>query len=230
MAAAVGGCFFQITVQVPSNTNSKSNLTLQPSLIRGPTFLSPRLWTRLPLFSRPHRLFATAALALPTAKPERVASNNKIRWSARAIKSFTLAELHARKFRRTELGTEALLLAVLADGTSEAAKYLCKIGITLTKVREETYKFIEWNWRCCTPQKLSVNDSAQRALDWAVDYKLESGEVGEAGEITVGHLVLGIWSEKESPGHKVLAALGFDSENAKKLAKIANNDAPLSYR
>lgn len=46
--------------------------------------------------------------------------------------------------------------------------------------------------------------------------------VGEAGEITVGHLVLGIWSEKESPGHKVLAALGFDSENAKKLAKIVS--------
>lgn len=64
---------------------------------------------------------------------------------------------------------------MLIAGTSEAAKYLCKIGITLTKVHEETYKFIEWNWRCRTPDFLSVSDSALRALDWAVDYKLESG-------------------------------------------------------
>lgn len=41
---------------------------------------------------------------------------------------------------------------------------------------------------------------------------------GDSGEITVTHLVLGIWSEKESAGHKILESLGFDDEKAKELS------------
>lgn len=42
---------------------------------------------------------------------------------------------------------------------------------------------------------------------------------GEDGEITTTHLLLGIWSEIESAGHKIMASLGFDDEKAKELAK-----------
>ncbi|KAJ3684525.1 hypothetical protein LUZ61_013689 [Rhynchospora tenuis] len=213
------------TVPLSSNSTSKSNLLLQPSLISCPTSLSPRLRNRLSLSSRPR---CVAALTLPTAKPERVTSDGELRWSARAIKSFALAELQARSLKRPKLDTEALLLGVLVDGTSEGAKYLREMGITLSKVREETCKVIgEWDWRYKSPLGLSLSDSAQRALDWAVDYKLKSGK---DGEITVGHLVLGIWKQKESTGHKVLAALGFDSKKAKEFSKVAGNDAALSYR
>lgn len=41
---------------------------------------------------------------------------------------------------------------------------------------------------------------------------------GDSGEITVTHLVLGLWSEKESAGHKILESLGFDDEKAKELS------------
>ncbi|KAJ4780300.1 hypothetical protein LUZ62_064557 [Rhynchospora pubera] len=252
-----------------SNTTSKPNLLLQPSLIGCPTPLPPRLRTPLSLSSRPRRVSTTtvAALALPTSKPERVTSDEKARWSARAVKSFALAELQARNMKRPKLGTEGLLLGLLVDGkkkrlvmaqprvmfdlncfsrasvngdkpsqangldpgSSEGAKYLREMGITLAKVREETWKiFGELDRRCVTPRiGLPLSDSAQRALDWALDYKLKSGK---DGEITIGHLVLGIWSQKESTGHKVLAALGFDSKKAKEFSKIAGNDAALSYR
>ncbi|KAF3323644.1 Clp protease-related protein [Carex littledalei] len=60
--------------------------------------------------------------------------------------------------------------------------------------------------------------------------ELKSAKKGEDGEITVCYLVLGIWSENESPGHNVLAALGFDSENAKELSKIAHNNAPFELQ
>lgn len=43
--------------------------------------------------------------------------------------------------------------------------------------------------------------------------------VGESGEVTTTHLLLGIWSEKESAGHKIMEALGFDDEKAEELAK-----------
>ena len=43
--------------------------------------------------------------------------------------------------------------------------------------------------------------------------------LGEGGEVTANHLLLGIWSDKESAGHKILASLGFDDEKAILLAK-----------
>ena len=43
--------------------------------------------------------------------------------------------------------------------------------------------------------------------------------LGEDGEVTANHLLLGIWSDKESAGHKILASLGFDDEKARLLAK-----------
>ena len=42
---------------------------------------------------------------------------------------------------------------------------------------------------------------------------------GESGEITTTHMLLGIWSEKDSAGHKIMASLAFDDEKAKELAK-----------
>lgn len=44
--------------------------------------------------------------------------------------------------------------------------------------------------------------------------------VGDDGEITTSHLLLGVWYQEESPGHKVLAALGFDNEKAKVLQSL----------
>lgn len=43
--------------------------------------------------------------------------------------------------------------------------------------------------------------------------------VGGEGEINVAHLLLGIWSQKESAGQQILAGLGFNDEKAKELAK-----------
>jgi len=37
------------------------------------------------------------------------------------------------------------------------------------------------------------------------------------GEVTTSDLLLGIWSEVECPGHKILAVLGFNDEKAKEL-------------
>lgn len=48
---------------------------------------------------------------------------------------------------------------------------------------------------------------------------LISVQLGEDGEVTANHLLLGIWSDKESAGHKILASLGFDDEKARLLAQ-----------
>ncbi|KAG9156184.1 hypothetical protein Leryth_015600 [Lithospermum erythrorhizon] len=43
--------------------------------------------------------------------------------------------------------------------------------------------------------------------------------VGGDGEITVAHLLLGIWLQKESAGYTIMSSLGFDDEKANELEK-----------
>ncbi|KAK6135267.1 hypothetical protein DH2020_030988 [Rehmannia glutinosa] len=159
---------------------------------------------------------ATVSFSLPTT------------WSARSIKSFAMAELEARKLKYPNTGTEALLMGILVEGTSLAAKFLRENGITLFKVRDETVNLLgKSDMYFFSPEHPPLTEPAQRALDWAVEEKLKSGE---SGEITTTHLLLGVWSEKESAGHKILAGLGFDDEKAKELAKNMDKDIILSFK
>ncbi|XP_051142358.1 ATP-dependent Clp protease ATP-binding subunit CLPT1, chloroplastic-like [Andrographis paniculata] len=171
---------------------------------------------------------ATVSFSLPNTIKEGVASDKAPKWSARSIKSFAMAELEARKLKYTNTGTEALLMGILVEGTSLAAKFLRENGITLFKVRDETVKLLgKSDMYIFSPEHPPLTGPAQRALNWAVEEKLKSGE---DGEVTVTHILLGIWSEKEYAGHKILASLGFDDEKAKELAKNMDKDIILSFK
>nr|XP_008375118.2 ATP-dependent Clp protease ATP-binding subunit CLPT1, chloroplastic [Malus domestica] len=171
---------------------------------------------------------ATVLFSLPTAKPDRISTGKSPKWSARAIKSFAMAELEARKLKYPNTGTEALLMGILVEGTSLAAKFLRANGITLFKVRDETVNLLgKSDMYYFSPEHPPLTEPAQRALDWAFDQKLKSGE---NGEITVTHLLLGIWSEKESAGYKILASLGFDDDKATELSKSMDKDYDRTFK
>ncbi|KAL9993645.1 putative Clp, repeat (R) domain, Clp domain superfamily protein [Helianthus debilis subsp. tardiflorus] len=70
-----------------------------------------------------------------------------------------------------------------------------------------------------SPEHPPLTKAAQKAIDWAINEKLKSGETGE---VTTSHLLLGIWAQKESAGHKIMAKLGFDDDKAKELAKTVS--------
>ncbi|KAK4363424.1 hypothetical protein RND71_018665 [Anisodus tanguticus] len=218
-----------------SNRQSYNSYTLTHKYckILATSFTGGKLLIRpqnLNVFSlkRRHSTVATVAFSLPTAKPERASSEKQPKWSARAIKAFTMGELEARKLKYPNTGTEALLMGILVEGTSLAAKFLRANSVTLLKVRDETVKLLgKSDMYFFSPEHPPLTEPAQRALDWAVDEKLKSGE---SGEITIAHLVLGIWSEKESAGHKIMATLGFDDDKAKELAKSMDKDIEMSYK
>nr|AFK41491.1 unknown [Lotus japonicus] len=160
---------------------------------------------------------ATVSFSLPTANPSRADSPGAEipKWSSKAIKSFAMGELEARKLKYPTTGTEALLMGVLIEGTNVAAKFLRANGVTLFKVRDETVRLLgKADMFFFSPEHPRLTDEAQKALDWAVDTKLQSVD---GGEITTVHIILGIWSEVDSPGHKILSTLGFNDEKAKEL-------------
>ncbi|KAI4315320.1 hypothetical protein L6164_028144 [Bauhinia variegata] len=213
---------FEPVLQCDRRTGSGPHHPSPPKSFKS-SLLGARVLLRLSTL-RPHNvskicpLAATVSLALPTAKPERVSSEKFPRWSSKAIKSFAMGELEARKLKYPTTGTEALLMGLLVDGTSLASKFLRANGFTLFKVRDEILKLLgKADMFFFSPEHPPLTDDAQRALDWAVDQKIKSGE---GGEITTVHLLLGIWSEVESPGHKILSNLGFDDEKANELQSL----------
>ncbi|XWS37722.1 hypothetical protein CRYUN_Cryun19dG0069500 [Craigia yunnanensis] len=208
---------FSTSQSLPSKRHDSSCLSLPLSSLYGNKLLTKT--SNLSRFVTKHHSSATVTVSfgLPAAKPERAPSEKSPKWSARSIKSFAMAELEARKLKYPNTGTEALLMGILVEGTSQAAKFLRANGITLFKVREESVNLLgKSDLYFFSPEHPPLTEQAQRVLDWAVDEKLKSGE---SGEITTTYLLLGIWSEKDSAGHKILATLGFNDEKAKELAK-----------
>ncbi|KAK4797225.1 hypothetical protein SAY86_029551 [Trapa natans] len=177
-------------------------------------------------FSSTTRVFFL--LRLPCRKPEMASTEKVPKWSARAIKSFAMAELEARKLKYPNTGTEALLMGILVEGTSLAAKFLRANGIALFKVREETVNLLgKSDMYFFSPEHPPLTEPAQMVLDWAVDEKLKSGK---DGEITTTYILLGIWSEKESAGHRILASLGFNDDMAKEISTSMDDDIVLTYK
>ncbi|KAJ7952429.1 ATP-dependent Clp protease ATP-binding subunit CLPT2, chloroplastic [Quillaja saponaria] len=205
----------------PYPPSSAPNLT--PESLKNLWLSTQNLWLRSSTLKThalgQRRVSTIISFSLPTAKPERVSSIEKApKWSSKAIKSFAMGELEARKLKYPNTGTESILMGILIEGTSLAAKFLRANEITLSKVRDETVRLLgKADMFFFSPEHPPLTEEAQRALDWAVDQKIKSGG---SGEITTSHLLLGIWSEVESPGHKILHTLGFNSEKVKELESL----------
>ncbi|GAB2274089.1 hypothetical protein Dimus_008859 [Dionaea muscipula] len=198
----------------PSSLHSLENPWL------GALNLSLHFSKAMPISRKYHRFTSNASLIPTTANKPRVFNAPGPKWSCRAIKAFTMAELEARKLRYPNTGTEALILGIIIEGTSLASRFLRGHGISLTKAREESEKLLgKGPLTFCSPQNPPLTEEAQNALDWAIDEKLKAG--GNV-EITTSDLLLGIWSNKESSGHKILVSLGFDDEKAAKLESMSS--------
>ncbi|KAG0600138.1 hypothetical protein M758_11G009900 [Ceratodon purpureus] len=96
----------------------------------------------------------------------------KVNWEARAVKSFSMGELEARKLKYPNTGTESLLLGILTEGTSEAARYLRRNGVTLFGAKEEIIKLLgKADMYFFSPEHPPLTSSAQKALAFAADPK-----------------------------------------------------------
>ncbi|XP_039828779.1 ATP-dependent Clp protease ATP-binding subunit CLPT1, chloroplastic-like isoform X3 [Panicum virgatum] len=176
-AAQAAAVFLSFLSSSPSHHSAPSSVSLGatpvlPVSLRVAAAAGPRLSSPL----RGRRISAVIA-QLPTAHPEVSNGDKKIRWSSRAVRSFAMAELEARKMRYPTTGTEGLLMGILVEGTSGAAKLLRANGITLLKVREEAANVLgKSEMFYFSPMHPPLTKAAQQALDWAVNEKLKSAQ------------------------------------------------------
>jgi len=127
------------------------------------------------------------------------------RFTEKAIRVIMLAQEESRKLGHNFVGTEQLLLGLIAEGTGIASKTLKSMGVNIKEAREEVEKIIG---RGCgfVAVEIPFTPRAKKVLELSWD---EARQLGH-NYIGTEHLLLGLIREGEGVAAKVLENLGVD--------------------
>jgi len=130
------------------------------------------------------------------------------RFTQRAQKAIILAQQEAKRLNHDYLGTEHILLGLVALGEGVAAQVLQDLGIDLKKVRREVEKMVGAGDNIILVGEVPFSPRAKKVLELAVQ------EAQDMGHNYVGteHLLLGLIREEEGVAAKVLESLGASLE------------------
>ena len=142
--------------------------------------------------------------------------NNK--FTGRAIKVLELAKVEAKKLQHNYIGTEHLLLGLIAEGEGIAAKALSSINIELNNVRENIATIV------------GIGDYTGDSIGytprtkWVMELAAQEAQALGHNYIGTEHILLGLTRDSESMAGKILHGLGVDLESVRKaIAKLLNN-------
>ena len=136
------------------------------------------------------------------------------RFTERAQKSIMLAQEEAKKFNHSYVGTEHLLLGLMAEEQGIAAVTLKEMGVTLEKARKEVYDIVGMG-----PESVELVGMTPRTKKI---FELAFGEARNFGHnyVSTEHLLLGLISEGEGIATAILKRLGVDpAKLAQEVAK-----------
>ena len=133
------------------------------------------------------------------------------RFTERAQRVIGLAQEEARQLGHNVVGTEHILLGLIAEGEGVAARALQGAGVSLEKVRREVERVIGRGDAVPSAQ-IGFTPRAKRVLE------LSFGEARQLGHTYIGteHILLGLVREGEGVAAQVLRNLGVDLEKARR--------------
>lgn len=126
-------------------------------------------------------------------------------FTEKAIKAITLAQEEARRLKQQYVGTELILLGIIAEGSGIAAKILKSLGANLKEVRIEVEKLgvHETNF---AKVEIPFTPKSKRLLDIVLE---ESRQLGH-NYVSTEHLLLGICKDEQSIAAQILINLEID--------------------
>ena len=133
------------------------------------------------------------------------------RFTERARKVVYLAQQEAARLGHNVVGTEHLLLGLVAEGEGVAAKALESLEIGLDRIRNEVEKIISTG-ETNPFGEIPFTPRAKRVLELAVD---EGRQMGH-NYVGTEHILLGLIREGEGVAAQVLKNLGADLERVRK--------------
>lgn len=134
------------------------------------------------------------------------------RFTERAQKVMVLSQEEARRLGHTVVGTEHILLGLIAEGEGVAAKALQSKGISVDKVRSEVEKQTG-RGTAKEEGRIGFTPRSKRVLELAFD---EARQLSHS-YIGTEHILLGLIREGEGIAAQVLMSLGANLESMRKL-------------
>ncbi|MBL8059969.1 MAG: ATP-dependent Clp protease ATP-binding subunit [Chthonomonas sp.] len=133
------------------------------------------------------------------------------RFTERARKVVFYAQEEAQKFGEGYVSTEHLLLGLVRESDSVAARVLERLGVSLSRIRAEVEKQLP-RGDARPSQDMTLTPRAKRVIDLAYDEarNLNNNYIGTE------HLLLGLIREGDGLAGRVLAKLGVDIERARR--------------
>jgi len=133
------------------------------------------------------------------------------RFTERARKVVFYAQEEAQKFGEGYVSTEHLLLGLVRESDSVAARVLDKLGVSLGRIRAEVEKQLP-RGDARPNQDMTLTPRAKRVIDLAYDEarNLNNNYIGTE------HLLLGLIREGDGLAGRVLAKMGVELEKARR--------------
>ncbi|MDD4237504.1 MAG: ATP-dependent Clp protease ATP-binding subunit [Desulfotomaculaceae bacterium] len=146
----------------------------------------------------------------------------KERFTERANKVLILAKEEAKRTGYPYVGTEHLLLGLILEGESMAAKVLGAVGLDPERVRAAVSQMVELAQEA-PPTEPIMTSKAKKVLELSID------EAHRMGHSYVGpeHLLLGLIREGEGVAAQILGAYGVDYRKVRAaLAHLQGGQVP----
>src|SRR4051794_27677542 len=126
------------------------------------------------------------------------------RFTERAQRVILIAQEEAKRLNHDYVGTEHILLGLIALGEGVAAQVLANLGVDLRRVRTEIEKIVGTGDNVMLLGEIPFTPRAKKVLELAVE------EAQNMGHNYVGteHLLLGLIREEEGVAARVLENLG----------------------
>jgi ATP-dependent Clp protease ATP-binding subunit ClpC len=128
------------------------------------------------------------------------------RFTDRARRVVVLAQEEARELGHTYIGTEHILLGLLREPESVAARALEALGIGLDAVRQQVREIIGQGEIATLPSHIPFTPRAKKVLELSLREALQLGH----NYIGTEHILLGLIREGEGVAAQVLVKLGAD--------------------
>jgi len=126
-------------------------------------------------------------------------------FTERARRSIVLAQEEAQRLGNNYIGTDHILLGIISEGESLAAKVLETLGVNLAKVRQEVEAIVGRGGQT-VQQEMVFTPRAKRVIELAFE---EARQLNH-NYIGTEHLLLGLIREGEGVAARVLTNLGVD--------------------
>jgi ATP-dependent Clp protease ATP-binding subunit ClpC len=132
------------------------------------------------------------------------------RFTEQALRAMALSQEEGRRCGHNFVGTEHVLLGLIREATSTAAKTLTSFGVTLDAARVEVEKFIG-RGSGFVALEIPFTPRTKRVLQFAQDERQLLGHTYLGTE----HLLLGLLRERDGIAVKVLEVLKIDLQKVR---------------